>query len=417
MCGKIYYKKDDVSLRLIFAIAMIVLTHAVSNVFSVGSEGLSSYASYLMWGFLVLYFLKIKSTFEKKMIAMAICLAVSEAIGVALAACNGLSTIYDVHQWFIFMVCMLVILSIPSNIKVSQWQVERVMKAIVLMGMVASLYAMIVQRDQWVCVLLGISPSINSWQYVSFFSQRNIFAVFCFLCSIPAVYLLLQKGAFRYLFATGILAFQIYITNSRGALVALLLFFGLLFYFRTKKKIALLFCVVCFSIFWASFFSINFMSILENYIHIDTATGEDSFFSRLSMWQQGVEYLISSKAILTGLGFGAASQFLSSQYGFGSFHSAYMDLLFDGGLIMLIAYLSALVKLFQRMLRNQNETLKVVLTAGFISYCFYSLIESGSMLFSARDQAVLVTTLFGIIPVFSLISEGQAVQDKERLSK
>lgn len=390
-------KQNDMSFWLICMLTMSVLSHAIHNVFLLGPSNLSYYVGYIAWMILALPILKQNMTLEKQWLGVIVLLSFSEAIGITLAASAGMSTLFDFHQWLFFTMCLTLTLGICNKIKIEERQIDCVMKSIVLLGLAASFYAISAQSSHMVAVLSNSSVSINAWQYISFFSQRNIFAAFCFLCSIPTLYLFLRTRQIRYLLAIGVLILQIYITNSRNSLVAILLFIALVVYLKTKRKTALVFCGVLLLVFGVSLFPSQILSVVDKYIHIDSLTGEDSFFTRLKMWGQGVEYLFQHGALITGLGFGASNRFLARQYAFGSFHNAFMELLFDGGVITLSAYLYAIKKLFQKFHYISNNNLRIVLTAGLIAHCVYSLFESGSMLFTVRDQSLLCTILFGIL--------------------
>lgn len=141
-----------------------------------------------------------------------------------------------------------------------------------------------------------------------------------------------------------------------------------------------------------------------------TSSGQDSVYIRVKMLIDGLNELIQNYAVLTGFGFGASNSFLSAQYGFGSFHNVYIDILFETGIIGLCIYIYCIYVSIKNILKIKNEILKNVLLSGITSYCIYSLFESGSMLFDTRFHSLLTTVLFVIIPRAVLIENENSVE-------
>lgn len=113
------------------------------------------------------------------------------------------------------------------------------MRTLVICGIAASLYAMVMQSIYLVYILRRLDVAYNSWFYTSFLGQRNIFAGYCFLSSIAALYLFSNKNLARnkiYLAAVILFGIQIFITNSRTAFISYLVLILVYIYLAAGKK-------------------------------------------------------------------------------------------------------------------------------------------------------------------------------------
>ena len=196
---------------------------------------------------------------------------------------------------------------------------------------------------------------------------------------------------------TGIFFGQIYITNSRAALFSFIMFIIIYVYYNTKdRKILIWGAIVIVGLL--IIMNINeIYGLLGKYSHVNS-NGEESFSTRLQMWKLGISELIKNNCMVTGFGFGASNIFLKSMYNWGSFHNVYVEILFDMGIIGLLIYIYMIFISIKSICNINNKKFRNVILAGFLSYLFYSLFESGAMLFSVKFHSILVTIMFIIIP-------------------
>jgi O-antigen ligase len=401
---KLKIKKINIydNICIYFALIVVVLSHYLKNIYKVGGEGITFYAGYIAWLVMFGYFfiLKNRLTVNKKLIYITLILLINEIIGVLLGENNGFSVLSEIHQALFFIIAIWVAYGNDKQDDgkaLTIEQIDKIMRLIVILGVFASLYAMIWQNDSVVNVLKGVSVSIYSWKYKSFFGQRNIFAALCYFCSIASTYMFIRKNKIVYVIITGIFFGQIYITNSRAALFSFIMFIIIYVYYNTKdRKILIWGAIVIVGLL--IIMNINeIYGLLGKYSHVNS-NGEESFSTRLKMWKLGISELIKNNCMVTGFGFGASNIFLKSIYNWGSFHNVYVEILFDMGIIGLLIYTYMIFISIKSICNINNKKFRNVILAGFLSYLFYSLFESGAMLFSVKFHSILVTIMFIIIP-------------------
>lgn len=268
------------------------------------------------------------------------------------------------------------------------------MKSIYCIGLLASMYALFFQGHNIPSILFE-----NSYEgyeaFKSFFSQRNVFACCLLFSSFTMVYLFEYTKKKKYLFLLVIFAIEIYLCNSRASLLAFVIAICVYIYEKTRKNAFLFFLsalvlafMICYIII-PIYYSIN---------HVASYTGITSEQVRLTNWSLGLNELREQNAFLIGFGMGSEMIFLTRFVAFGSFHNVYMDIFFQGGIIKLIIYILALVNLWKKINKCQNNSIRISLTASFLAYIIYSFVESGAMLFSISYFSLLSTCMFCVIP-------------------
>ncbi len=155
-----------------FALIIVVLSHYLKNIYKVGGEGITFYAGYIAWLVMFGYFfiLKNKLSVNKKLIYITLILLINEIIGVLLGENNDFLVLSEIHQALFFIIAIWVAYGNDKQYGkvLTIEQIDKIMRLIVILGMFASLYAMIWQNDSVVNVLKGVSVSIYSWKYRSF---------------------------------------------------------------------------------------------------------------------------------------------------------------------------------------------------------------------------------------------------------
>lgn len=303
----------------------------------------------------------------------------------------------NLHQALLTGMAMLIVMGIDWNTCLKKEDVLIVMKVIFYIGIVAAIYAMIIQNESWTGILLGRERSVNAWIYKSFFGQRNVYAYFCFLSSASGMYLLTLTSKKRYLYGMILLALQIYFTDSRTAMLVLILFYTLCIYLNLGKtgKIVLPLVGVC--VIMGILLSADLSELTGRFYHESHAGFGDSGALRLYIWDAGVHYLFSNYAVLTGFGFGSLGVFLEPEVGFSSFHNAYMDIFFQGGAVLLGIHLYLIVEILKSVLKIGRQRYQYISLAFIATFLFGCLFDSSAMLFSSNYEAVLSTVMIGIL--------------------
>lgn len=396
-----FERKEVVPFWPVFFSGIVVLS-AAGGAFSRGVlnwPGLSYYINYVLWISLGgAYIFREKKLRFRKEYGFLFGLILLNAMAGAVLGRHVLQLGLDnLHQAFLTGMIILIVMGIDWNDHLKKEDVLIIMKVIFLIGITAAVYAMIVQNKSWTGVLLGRERSVNAWIYKSFFGQRNVFAYFCFLSSVAGMYLLMMTQKKKYLYGIILLALQIYITDSRTAMLALFLFYVLYIYLNLGRtgKFVLPLLGICVLI--GILFAVDLSELTGRFYHESHTGLGDSGSLRLYIWASGIRYLISNHAILTGLGFGAQGPYLAPEFKFSSFHNAYMDILFQGGSILLGIHLYLIVKILKSVLRMENRQYSIISLAFTAAFLFGCLFDSSAMLFSSNYEAVLATVMIGVL--------------------
>lgn len=357
------------------------------------------YINYILWISLwAVYILKEKKYCFSKKYYLIFGLVLFNAIVGAFLGSHVLQMRTDnFHQAFLTGMVILIVMGVDWNTCLKKEDILIIMKVIFYIGITAAVYAMIIQSRNWVGVLLGKERSVNAWVYRSFFGQRNVFAYFCFLSSVAGMYLLSMTQKKRYLFGMALLALQIYVTDSRTAMLALLLFYALCIYLSLGKIGKIIWLLVGLCAATGILLSVDVFELTGRFYHESHTGFGDSGSLRLHMWDSGTRYLFSNYAALTGFGFDSQGPYLAPRFQFSSFHNAYMDIFFQGGAVLLGIHLYLIVEILKSVLKTGKQRYQYISLAFIAAFLFGCLFDSSAMLFSSNYEAVLSTVMIGIL--------------------
>lgn len=377
-----------------FTLIINPLSHFLYNVLGIGNI---YYVSYICWLLLLLGGTVLTNvTLSKTRLILLVLIMLNFIIGAYFGETYFKSGIAEIHTAAMVCVAISFSICISSKVYLSERNITFLLRILVIMGVVSCFYAMVVQKEYLFSLLRGENIYFNSWKYVSFFRQRNIFAEYCFISSIAGCYLYLKTKRVLYLFSVVLFGVQIFLTNSRAALLGFIILLGLSVYLTRRNKIFIVF--FCILVFIASWYTFDGYGLLIGRYYHATSSGIDSIEVRVNMWMDMLQYLSQRSTFISGFGMGATTSFLSPVYGVGSSHNAYLDALFNGGIIYLFATIYAIVFGFKEILKNADPYFKIVFISAMIAFCVYCLFEAGMSLFDANYFSVTVTLLLIVIP-------------------
>lgn len=398
---------------LLILMQLTLFSHFIKEVFLPGMDGLTYYCSYVAWTLYLFFALRGGNVSISKANLILICLmALGAVVGFTLGSSRYESV--EAHRVLFYLIAVAAVF--VSKPAISREGLLRILSSLVAFGVFASLYATIVQTDEFRSVLAGSNSDLNSWGYHSFFSQRNIFAEYMFLsiCSAAAMFYYNHKK--RYLICMALFLLQIMITNSRSSTLASIVFLAAFIWFTTKRNRVVTVCAIALvSVLALSYFDIGGY-LYDYFTHYGTRLSNEN---RTDMWATGINLLLGNASLLFGLGGGAANDALLGTYGVGSFHNAYVETLFEGGVIRLGAIGFILIRLFIRLARTdclfvENDT-KAVWLPLIAAFCIHMLFESGAVPFAANYFSFVATILVIDIPA-STCSQNKAF-DREGNSR
>ena len=305
---------------------------------------------------------------------------------------------------FVFLLSFYCCLCVKWSISFNVEEVCFILKLVVIMGIAAVIFAFIYQHDLLINVIKGVNTAKSSWNYYSFFSQRNIYAEYC-LISLACCLILHEITKNKmYIFLGLLFAFNIYITDSRTSLYSCIFMLILYFYIKSRHKILLVILgLTVILMFYVTYFYNYDFTIISS--HYDATSGMDSGLLRFNMWKRGLDVLYKNNALLQGFGDGAASEFLMQYYAFGSFHNAYMDILFEGGIVRLVLFISSIAFNILLIIRG-NSPIKDSYISFILTFCLVYFFESGASVYLNNYFALTTTILIILLPRISCLTRG-----------
>lgn len=388
--------QDSLWLTYLLGVILIInpLSHLFENIFSIGN---TYYTSYICWAVLLAFFVCIlRKKLKVKELVITLVLAVVFLVGTI----NGDSTfghgIDGLHVSFFICVSYICMNGFSNSPNLNRNQIHRLFRLILVISIISYIYAFVFQYNHFTELIKGNNIPYNSWMYVSFFRQRNIFAAYSYLAAFSAFFLYNSTRKRIYLICLLICIFQIYLTHSRTALMATLVMITMYFYMKHKNTNIIYVCFITMVAMY--FYAFNRIDDGNGLFFHQAEGGVDSGLIRLFMWRDCIELLVSDTSFLYGYGMGAIGHFLLPSYSVGSSHNSFIDVLFDGGITFLFLQLTTLKKIISLTNNLSDYETRITYLSFEISFLFNSLLEAGMILYASNFFSLTATLLLVYIP-------------------
>ena len=391
----------NIKYLLICFMISIALAHFIDNVIfnvkvNTNATRCSVLFHYIDWLILAMTALLYKRIKMKYIFIMFVIVG-----GDFLSAYNGMKVFNmmpypRLHVDLLVSAAIICSLGVDWSSSLNEDDVYSVINVMFLIGITACIYAMIAQNDVLRQLLRG---AYAGWNYISFFGQRNKFAVVCYLAIICGFFLWLKNGRIIYPLGIALLFISIVFTDSRNSFFSTILFFGLYFAFRSRISPAIMIILaVPMLIILVSVIGVNFNDMSEVFEHKGGRGLEEE--SRFLMWTLGLLKISEHGAWLQGFGIHSSTAFLERIENVGSFHNIYMDQLFNSGMIGLSVHIWAMVLIYKNICKHQDLLYKNFMKAAFLSFAFYCMFEAGAMMFSTNFFSIFTSTIFAVLPQY-----------------
>ena len=277
---------------------------------------------------------------------------------------NALVRFASVTVFFVF----------PYYGRLSDTGMRKFMSALVLLGLVACVYNMIVNFQG----LMSITSIRNPYEvhFSSFFLNRNNFGQFLLFAIMANTFLLVTNRTTRYILANyGILLINLFATLSRTAILSVFIFLLMFSFIRSKKKSLLVICAILVVLLGLVFFEVSQHN--SGFIRNMMLRPQAGTTGRTRLWQEGLRILDQTSWIL-GTGYLTGRDLLVSGT---QFHNFFIEALVGGGTTELLIFLVFFGLFFgsvRRRICKFNKVVGAFYTAAYISVFAYALFESAS---------------------------------------
>jgi O-antigen ligase len=283
------------------------------------------------------------------------------------------------------------------NIKTTKENIIHFMKYMIIFAIIACLYNIV---KNWTLILNLINIT-SSYQVdlKSFFPNRNQFGMFLFIAIVANNYrTLVSKKNSAYYMVNFLLIMNLMMTMSRGAILALLIFYIILYIQQLKSKKTLISLIIILSTVITVIFS---NSQLRDFIVRNVVRADAGVAGRLDVWKMGVN-VYSKSNLLSGVGFHTGIDIAKAAgFRFDQFHNFFIDILVSGGLIELMFMVITILYVYRRvMIKCWDRNYKRIYKASMGAIIALGLVESVSF-FSIGFVDTIYTIFFITIPILA----------------
>lgn len=384
---------------ILFSLLPIVFAHIISP----------DFASSMMYQVLVgimfvlqsvtmlnYFFTSGKKIINTRFLIFSFILTISQLITLLISSLTIGINYLDIINVFARFVSVFIFLCIPSKISISKDEFRRFMLLISILGLVASIYNMVINFKE----ALNILNISNAYEvnFNSFYLNRNGFAQLL-LFSVIANSFLYSETQRRYKLFFYLLYFiNIFLTLSRTVLASVIIFLivSSVIYKRNiiKNSIAIFIFIIGLIIL------ITIKPEIWNFIIDMVIRKETGTSGRTDLWSVGIHILNNTNWIF-GVGYISSIDIINSLgFSLHEFHSFYIETLVGGGIIDLLLHFIILIFIMRRVriIYKNDRKIGALYFSAYISLLFYTLFESASI-FTIGYVGTLFTIFIITIPL------------------
>lgn len=333
-----------------------------------------------------------------KVIIFTIMLMVIQLITVYSNSLTGINTNYnDYINLTAKTVNFFLLFGIMLNKKTTKEKIIRFMDYMIVFGIIACLYNIAVNWNS----ILNLTNITSSYQVniKSFFPNRNQFGMFLFITIVANNYrTLVSKKNLTYYMVTFLLIVNLIMTMSRGAILALLIFYIILYIQNIKSiRTPISFIILLFTFMMVIFTNSQLKDfIVRNVVRADTGVA-----GRLDVWKMGID-VYSKSNLFSGVGFHTGIDIAKAAgFEFDQFHNFFIDILVSGGFIELLFIVTTIFYVYRRvMMKCWDKSYKRIYKASMYAIFALGLVESVSF-FSIGFVDTIYTIFFITIPILA----------------
>jgi len=321
----------------------------------------------------------------------------------------------DLYRSIMISIRFIIFFGIKWNTIISYKEHKAILKLIVFEGVLAMGYALLEQHD---LIRECISGNAKGWFYRSFFSTRNQFASLCMLSIFAAAVLYKMTKKITWILLIFLFISQIFLTNSRNALLSVIIFGMGIIWFKLPNKdkiMAFIFAVFLIALI-PIIVNVDAFGGIRSYFYHENSTyagGGDSTRIRFDMWKEVIRNIAQSNSWIMGCGINRETKYLFQKFGLGSAHNAYVDMIYGGGIIWLLMYVYMILASIKNTCINMNKYRNIYF-AIWAAISFHGLFDTFCCPLMSSYYSYLVIILVVFIPKSFAEEE---VYDKERVGR
>lgn len=248
---------------------------------------------------------------------------------------------FDIHRLLAFVLMYMILYECAKFGKISLCFYENFNTIILLFGLFACLYNIVINRESILTFNLSKIMYFTS-MYKSFFLTRSNFCLLLTTCYTISIHRWEKEKKIVVLALAIFFAVNILLTNARTSILTISVVTILFLTYQKKSNIRnimlfLVICLVLVTLPWDSFL-LKLNDLSQKYSLIFRTGSSDVSNGRFTLWKLVFDN-INPVNLLIGHGIGSKDAYLSYIGEFAtSFHSSWIDLFYEGGVTFIIIY-------------------------------------------------------------------------------
>lgn len=335
-------------------------------------------------------------TIDMKCLLFSFIFTISQFITFLISSLTMGINYLEIVNVFARFISVFIFLCIPSKMSISKDEFMRFMQFIVALGLVASLYNMIINFKEMLNILNISNPyEVN---FSSFYSNRNSFAQLLFFSIVANTFLYSENKRKINLLYYLIYFINVFLTLSRTVLACVVIFLMVLSYVYNMNRIKA--SVVVFIFIIGSIVLVTNKPEIRNFIIDMVVRKEHGTSGRSELWFIAINILNEINWIF-GVGYMSSMDIIKSMSkDLQEFHSFYIETLVGGGIIDILLHCIIFVVIIRRVkiISRIDRKIGVIYLSAYISLLFYALFESASI-FTMGYVGTLFTIFIVTIPL------------------
>lgn len=309
---------------------------------------------------------------------------------------------FDIHKLLMCLGMIFCSCYVVSGEECSPKLLDKFCNLVLLFGVFATVYNIVINTN----ILKTGNLSIimyYTWSFRAFFPARAAYGSFLAVCALIALMRAEQSKKKGMLFLFIWFAVNILITAARAQCLALILG-AIIYLLHSKKYRKFVFCGIAIGIVYLLIMGIGwFDEIKETYfMFFDHSRGRDTDITtgRLELWIQAFKNMgIANWLVGTGIGSKDTVMALNNVSILGerlsSFHSGYIDLFFESGLLGILIWGRSITRTIKNIKSVCPDNIKHFFVSVIVIFLVSCVFDSCYMIYTTDTMAAF-STLFAI---------------------
>ena len=322
---------------------------------------------------------------------------------------------FDIHRLFAFIGMYLVIFEWSKKTHIDLNYLNKLNCIIVLLAIAASIYNLIIHRDTIFPFNLNHIMYYTS-TYASFFLTRSNYALILTVAFSISIYNYEETKKFSWLISSVYMLMNILLTNARTSIITVAIVLLIFLFLQKKSVVRNLLIVMCISFAlvilpWNSIISKFFMLTSKYSLLFRTDKGDLSN-GRFELWTMAFSD-VNIFSFIFGHGIGAKDAYLESVSAFAkSFHSSWVDLFYEGGIILYMIYIHIFYTVINRVKKSfLSITKKRLFYSYFIILILCGFGDAVALPLMLDTSTIIASIMFISVPLNAV--NGALLKQKE----